>query len=292
MNQFSLMKCFPTWAICNKELITVLAIGPWLLVQAWRGRSGFPRGRPLAMLIAAGLGTELIGNIGVQWGYEVVGLSVMVPGYTGCMLVASALLGGVLLGERVSVRNVAAVGLLIFAFALLGVSSGAGWPDPGRQTAGKPRGDRGGPGFGRRRGSRLRAHGDCHPALCQPYDKLQCRDGHHHGNRRIDARALEFLQRGQRKFAGHALARNTALMFAAGVCNLIAFFALVRGLHLTTVLHVNMINAGQIAIASMLGVLFFGEKCNFLLVMGVGLLITGILAFGSPADQGAIAAEI
>ena len=123
MNQLSLMKCLPTWAICNKELITVLAIGPWLLLQARRGRSGFPRGRALAMLIAAGLGTELIGNIGVQWGYQVVGLSVMVPGYTACMVVASALLGGILLGERVSARNLAAVGLLVVALALLGISS-------------------------------------------------------------------------------------------------------------------------------------------------------------------------
>ena len=81
-------------------------------------------------------------------------------------------------------------------------------------------------------------------------------------------------------------------MFAAGVCNLIAFFALVRGLHLTTVLHVNMINAGQIAISSVLGVLIFGENCSFLKVLGVGLLITGILAFGSPADQEAIDANV
>ena len=77
------MKCVSTWAICNKESITVLAVGPWLLWQAWRRKSGFPRGRPLAILIAVGLATELIGNVGVQWGYQIVGLAVMVPAYTG-----------------------------------------------------------------------------------------------------------------------------------------------------------------------------------------------------------------
>ena len=70
-----------------------------------------------------------------------------------------------------------------------------------------------------------------------------------------------------------------AFMFAAGICNLIAFFALVRGLHLTTVLHVNMINAGQVAIAALAGVLFFREASNSWLVLGLGLMIVGILAF-------------
>ena len=79
-----------------------------------------------------------------------------------------------------------------------------------------------------------------------------------------------------------------ALMFAAGICNLIAFFALVRGLQLTTVLHVNMINAGQVAVAALAGVLFFGEPCNHWLVLGVGLMIVGSFAFGRPVDQEAI----
>ena len=70
------MSCSMAWAVCNKELITVLAVGPWLLWQAWRRRGGFPTGRPLAILIAVGLATELIGNIGVQWGYQIVGLAV------------------------------------------------------------------------------------------------------------------------------------------------------------------------------------------------------------------------
>ena len=65
------------------------------------GGAVFPRGRPLAILIAAGLATELIGNIGVQWGYKIVGLAVMVPAYTGFLLVATTLFGGILLGEHV-----------------------------------------------------------------------------------------------------------------------------------------------------------------------------------------------
>ena len=83
-----------------------------------------------------------------------------------------------------------------------------------------------------------------------------------------------------------------ALMFEAGVCNLIAFTALVRGLQLTTVLHVNMINAGQVATAAVIGVLFFNENCNGWLVLGVCLMIVGIFAFGSPVDQEAVDAHL
>ena len=96
------------------------AVARW---QAWRRRSGFPTGRTLAILVAVGLGTELIGNIGVQWGYQVVGLAVMVPAYTGFLLVTTTVLGSLLLGERASPRNVVAVALLIVAVGLLGYGS-------------------------------------------------------------------------------------------------------------------------------------------------------------------------
>jgi drug/metabolite transporter (DMT)-like permease len=57
-------------------------------------------------------------------------------------------------------------------------------------------------------------------------------------------------------------------------------------------LHVNIINAGQVAIAALAGVLFFGENCNPWLVLGVSLMVVGILAFGSPVDQEAVDAHV
>ncbi len=112
--------CPSSWAICNKELVTVLAVGPWLAWQIARRKIGFPTGRPLMALIAVGLATELIGNIGTQWGYSIVGLAVMIPATTGFLLVATAVLGAVLLRERVSARNAAALALLIVALMVLG----------------------------------------------------------------------------------------------------------------------------------------------------------------------------
>jgi drug/metabolite transporter (DMT)-like permease len=291
MRQLSGFSCVPTWAVCNKELITVLTVGPWLLWQAWRRRSGFPSGRPLAILIAAGLATELIGNLGVQWGYEIVGLAVMVPAYTGFILVATTVLGGILLGEHVSGRNLAAVGLLILAVVLLGIGSAQALPS----TAARP------PASPVAIAAAIAVAGAAGIAFSLLGIAIRhCVTGTtSHGAVMVIITAMGVLTLGPLSFASAGAARlmatpaqQYALMFAAGICNLVAFFALVRGLQLTTVLHVNMINAGQVAIAAVVGVLFFGEYCNPWLVLGVSLMIVGIFAFGSPVDQEAIDAHL
>ena len=291
MRQLSELRCVSSWAICNKELITVVVAGPWLLWQTWRRKGSFPTGRPLAILVAVGLATELIGNIGVQWGYEVVGLSVMVPAYTGFILVATTVLGGILLGERVSVRNLAAVGLLILAVGLLGLGSAQVASTPVAKPAASP--------------WVIAAAIAAAGAAGIVFSLLGIAIRHcvigttSYSAVMVIITGMGVLTLGPLSLvnAGAATLMATpwqqyALMFAAGVCNLIAFLALVRGLHLTTVLHVNMINVGQVAIAAVAGVLFFSEPCNRWLVLGVVLMIVGIFAFGSPVDQEAVDAHV
>jgi drug/metabolite transporter (DMT)-like permease len=291
MRQLSALKCNSSWAICNKELITVVVMGPWLLWQVWRKKGSFPTGRPLAILVAVGLATELIGNIGVQWGFQVVGLAVIVPAYTGFMLVATTVLGGILLGERVSARNLAAVGLLILAVTLLGIGSAQAAPD---STARVP-------------ANLLAVVAAIAVAAAAGivFSLLgiairHCVSGTtSHAAVVVIITAMGVLTLGPMSFASAGAASLMAtpwqqylLMFSAGACNLIAFLALVRGLQLTTVLHVNIINAGQVAIATVAGVLIFGENYNLWLGLGAGLVIAGIFAFGSPVDQEAIDAHV
>ncbi len=290
MNELSRMSCVSTWAICNKELVTVLAVGPWLLAQVWRRRSGFPRGRPLAILIAAGLATELIGNVGVQWGYEIVGLAVMVPAYTGSILVSSAILGGILLGEHVSVRNLGAIGVVILAVVLLGVGA--------RQAVGAATVKSASPWV---IAAAIVVAGAAGMVFALMGIAIRhCVTGTtSYSAVVVIITAMGVLSLGPLSFATAGAAKlmatpweQYALMFAAGICNLIAFAALVRGLHLTTVLHVYMLNAGQVAMAAVTGMLFFGERFNGWLLLGVVLMIAGIFAFGSPVDQEAIDAHV
>jgi drug/metabolite transporter (DMT)-like permease len=291
MNQLSLMNSVPTWAVCNKELITVVAVGPWLLVQTWRRRSGFPRGRSLAILIAVGLATELIGNIGVQWGYEIFGLSVMVPAYTGFILVATTVLGGILLGERVSARNLAAVGLLMLALALLGFGSAQGATPQVAKSPSSPLAIAAAIGVAGAAGIVFSLLGIAIRHCVTGTTSYGAVMVIITGMGVLTLFPLSFFRAGAAALMATPW-QQYALMFAAGICNLIAFFALVRGLKLTTVLHVNMINAGQVATAAVVGVLLFGENCNPWLVLGVALMIVGIFAFGSPVDQEAIDAHV
>ena len=67
------------------------------------------------------------------------------------------------------------------------------------------------------------------------------------------------------------------IMLAAGVLNAVAFFALSKALRLVTVVHVNLVNASQVAMAAVAGVAFFDEAWTAALSIGVGLTVLGLL---------------
>lgn len=325
-----LCDCELTWAICNKELVTVVVVGPWLAWQVWRRKTKFPTGRPLAVLVATGLATELIGNVGTQWGYGVVGLAVMIPANTGFVLVATAILGAVLLGERVSARNAAVLALLIVALIVLGYGTSQASaqrqnelqerrpeqaqerrPDQAQRSSGEgvPPSDE-----CRNRAALVPAYASAQVAaaigvagLCGTVYALLAIALRYTAGAGTPLSAavviitgtgvatlgpISFWHAGPKMLAATTL-QQYALMYGAGVCNLIAFTALVRGFQLTTALHVNMLNnAGQVSIATMTGVLLFNEPCNTWLVLGVAAMIGGIFAIEAPVAEEAVEAPV
>jgi len=317
-----LKDCPTTWVICNKESITVLVVGPWLAWQVWRRKIDFPKGRPLAILVAAGLSTELIGNIGMQWGLRTVGLAVMVPADTTFVLVATAVLGAVLLGERVSARNAAVIGLLIVAVALLGYGTAQAAAERQEQhraeQAQRGSGDAPLQSDNCRSGAALvPAYTSLSPAMVAAAIGVACACGTVFTLLSIALRycvsastslsaacviitftgvatlgPISYYTAGPKLLTSMSV-NQYALTYAAGVCNLVAFLALVRSLQLTTVMHANMIsNAGQVSLAAIAGVLMFNEPCNRWLVLGVALMIAGIFAFGSPVNEEAVDAHV
>ena len=74
------------------------------------------------------------------------------------------------------------------------------------------------------------------------------------------------------------------LMIAAGVFNLIAFMALINGLQRTTVVHANAVNASQVAMAAVAGVLLFAEPPTAWVLSGVCLTVFGIVWIDRPKD--------
>ena len=76
-----------------------------------------------------------------------------------------------------------------------------------------------------------------------------------------------------------------AWMLAAGTFNLIAFLAITKGLQLTTVVHANVLNASQVTMLALAGVVIFKEAFNFWVLLGVCLTIVGMLLIPRPPDQ-------
>jgi drug/metabolite transporter (DMT)-like permease len=68
------------------------------------------------------------------------------------------------------------------------------------------------------------------------------------------------------------------VMLLAGICNLVAFFALSRALQSSTLVHVNAMNASQVAMASLAGIVIFSEPPSTSLGAGVALTVLGLLA--------------
>jgi drug/metabolite transporter (DMT)-like permease len=302
MRKLSEEGALSSWAICNKELVTVLVVGPWLAWQIWRGKSRFPSGRPLTILIAAGLTTELIGNIGTQWGYGVVGLAVMIPAITGFVLVATAVLGAVLLGERVSARNAAVLALLIVALIIMGYGKSQASPDLAKASHAADDAVTAKPLAPWQIAAAVGVAGLCGTVYALLAIALRYSVG---GRTTLSAAVVIITGTGVLTLAPVSLwqagtraliaapREQYLLMYVAGVCNLVAFMALVRGLQLTTALHINMLNnAGQVSLAAAAGILWFGEKCNLWLVLGVALMVAGICAVGPPVKEEAIEAPV
>ena len=289
LRHLSKLDADPMWVICNKELVTVVVIGPWLLCRAARGLPVLPPGRLLVLLILVGLAVQMGANLGVQWALGVVGLAVSIPLMFGVMLAASALLGLVFLGERVSRRSVLAIGLLLAALVLLGVATYATHRSDAADS--------------RPVGPLLLALGIGAPCLAGAIYAVLTITIRHSVTSAVPVSTIVFITTVMGVLSLGPLSVNRlgvqqllatprqhiAWMLAAGTLNLIAFLAISKGLQLTTVVHANVLNASQVAMAAVAGTLIFAEPWTVWMLAGVGLTILGVVLIDRPdhADRDA-----
>lgn len=289
MRQLTILECDPVWAVFNRELVTAVAIGPWLFYQAGRGRLAFPTGRTLGLLVLTGLMVEVVANLCIQWALGVVGLAVVVPASFGVMITGGAVLGHFWLGEAVSARSTAAIGLLLVALVLLGMGVEAAGPSIADPNAA-------------RMSPLMLVLGVAAASLAGGVFALLNVTIRHSVTRTTLPIAIAFLipMLGAVSLGPLSLSRSGwqliwstsweqyVLMAAAGAFNLIAFLAFVNGLQRTTVVHANAVNASQVAMAAVAGVAMFHESPNAWLLLGVFLTIGGILAFDRPTESGGL----
>lgn len=277
MRQLAELGASEFWAICIKEFVTVAVVGPWLLARVCRRMVASFSWRWIGALFLIGLSTQLLGNLPVQWAFGVVGLAVTIPAIFGTLLAGSAIMGLLLLGERVSSRSTAAIGLLLGSIVLLSVGAVLagrwvpGTPSPAKMALGVGAG--------------------CLAGLVYAMLTIAIRTATSRG---IPVSAVVLVVTGAgvislggisiSRFGVDALLQTPAgqwgWMVAAGTFNLLAFLAITKGLQLTAVVHANVLNASQIAMGAVAGILCFGESGNIWLVLGICLTIAGVVLIG------------
>lgn len=279
----------PAWVICVKEMVTVLVVGPYLLLAAGQRRLKLPPAKVIAVLAAVGVGVQVLGNFNVQRAFGIVGLAVSMPAVFGTMLVASAVIGFFWLGERVNVRSVRAIAMLVLAIALLGV---------GTATTSAPSGEAGeaGPGLAQ---SLFGVAAACLGGVM--FATLGAGVRYAHGQA-VPIALIVFVITGMGVVCLGAVSLNRiglesmaatppdrlAWMVASGVFNLIGFLLISKGLQLTALVHANVINASQVAFGAVAGILLFREASNLWLIAGIGLTVAGIIHIGRPEQQGEV----
>jgi DME family drug/metabolite transporter len=294
MRQVSVLKCDPSWAVWIRESVTVVAVAPFLIYRILWGLPVLPPAKILFILILAGLADQLVGNLGWQWSVGIVGLAVTVPAAFGVMIAGSAVFGRIVLGEKVTPRSMGAIGLLVVSLVLLGM--GAQWA--GKQSADPPQ-------------AAIAADDLPEPdallvvqavfvagAAGAAYAMLSIAI-RHTMKAKTQQTTLMFIITGmgllalgpvslQRQGLDGLLAtpwEQIAWIVAGGVFNLLGFMAITKGLHLITVVHANVLNASQVAMSALAGIMIFNESPNFWLLLGVVLTLLGIFLVDQPIAE-------
>lgn len=270
------------WVTCMKEVVTVAVIGPWILLRACRGHPVLPPPRLLVALILTGLAVQLAGNLSVQWALGVVGLAVTLSAIFGVMLTAAALFGFVFLGERVAPRAIAAIALLILAVVLLELGAGTAADSQGQAASslwialGVAAACLGGLMFATL-STVIRKTVSARVPITTIVFVIT-------GMGVLSLGSLSLWRLGPQTLL-HTDPQQMAWMLAAGTFNLVAFLAITKGLQLTTVVHANVLNASQVAMGAVAGIILFHESLNQWMILGVCLTVVGAILIGRPADS-------
>jgi len=240
----------------------------------WQGHTLCLRRRSLLTLVIVALATELVANVGVQWAFGVIGISVTMPLIFGAMLAGSALLGWWFLGEAVGKRAVLAIGLITTAVVFL---------SRGAEVTAASVTLRSQPVFVLLAVAAALLAGSIYAALGTVLRHL--------GESNLPPTFAVFVVTGTGVLslgllslwrlgpAGllHTPHNQIVWMVAAGLTNVVGFLLITKGLQLTTVVRANLLNTTQVALAALAGVLLFDERFSLWLAGGLIMTVAGIL---------------
>ncbi len=284
-----------TWVNCVQASVGASIVGIYLASLALRGRPALPPWRDVFAMLALGFITQL-GGILTIWAMSIVGVSVTGTLQMGVMLAASAILGLIVLGEKVTYPQVAAIIMITASVVLFSIGTQAATEASAAesvQTAVTPFWSLLGIGAGI-------LGGIAFAILTVGIRKMV--------SETTSPAAAVFLINfvGAAAFAPwciyhvgidamiHTPLDSLGAMLAAGFMNLIGFYMVTKSLQMITVVRVNVINNGLVSVLTVIaGISMFAEPCNREISIGIFLSIAGTLLISliAPPDDAANVAE-
>ena len=270
----ALRKCVgmdPFLVSAVKALPTLVALTPFLIWMHSTGQTIATSYAIIPRFIAVSLIGQFVGNAAFQISLGIIGLAASVPITLGTMIIGGAVLGKVMLRERVTLRSVLSIITLIAAVVILSLPDATTRP---AESASE---------YPLWIGAICAAASGFAYALFGVVVRQALTGG-------MSAPATMFvsglvgsislwifcwLRLGWDQI-GATPSENWPMMVAAGILNFVAFIALSTALKALPVVAVNLINASQVAMAAIAGVILFSEPITLPLIAGILLTFAGL----------------
>ena len=270
----ALRKCVgvdPFLVAAVKAVPTLVALAPFIVWMRLSGRTIATSYQIVPKFIAVSLLGQFVGNAAFQIALGVIGLAASVPITLGTLLIGGAVLAKLMLREPIRARSIVSMITLIAAVVVLSLPGATVTP-----------------------AESVNAYPLWVGALCAAASGLAyalfgvvVRQAMLGG---LSAPAAMFISGlvGTISLWTFCLLRMGIdsiaavpehfwpMMIAGGVFNFVAFVALSTSLKALPVLAVNLINASQVAMAAVAGVVLFAEPITGALVLGIGLTFVGL----------------
>ena len=271
--------CDPVWVSCIKAVPTILVVLPWLMwrYKNWE-RKICPRNLALGLVLLS-MTSHFLGNVGFQWSLNKIGISLAVPICLGVLIVTGALVDWWFLKDRPSRRTIWSMMILISAVVVLSTGGKEAFAQL-KATLDDP---------------------DANPYLLVLAVGAVIVAGVNYGffgavikvvgNRGVSQPAIMsiisttgflFLLIISAFNGSWEVDRNLEFdhlfqMALAGICNAVAFVALVSAIKLLSVTRYNLVNASQAALGAICGAVIFHEPVSVWMVGGIVLTVIGLM---------------
>ncbi|RLS51507.1 MAG: DMT family transporter [Planctomycetota bacterium] len=268
------------WVAGWKVIPTAVAGMTLMGVMMWQGRAVWPPAGILWTLVANGLLMQFLGNVLFQFGLSRAGLALSVPLCFASLIIMSALLGRLVLGDAIRPRTVLAMGLLILAVVLLSQGTRAAtqpgavsWVDAVWGAAAAC-----GSGIGFSISGVVIRRSLRQGITISVVLGISATVG-------ILPLLLAVGRVGWTPLADVLSPANQFALLSAGVLNAIGFFSVSEALRHLPVVRVNLINASQAALGGLMGVLMFHEAPSWWLATGTIVTISSLIVLGTQDES-------